>query len=157
MSDVNTPDAQPSISEQDRAARIEGFLDRLEQIKEEIASEFEGLGLGKDELLRVHDALGVAAAAVRSHGPVEGHDLNVDLAENPEDHPAPQGQVSTPINMDDNVNQASTVGEPAPVISGVPADAPAQEAPAVAEPQPVQPGQDPAAPSEPQTPEQQQG
>jgi hypothetical protein len=116
----------PARKENRMNDRTKALLDKLESLKDELAGYFEEAGLGKDELLRVHGALDAAHAAVASHGPVEGHDLNVDLAEKPEDHPALQGQgEKPPINLDDNVNQASTEGDVQHVVSGaeVPAEA----------------------------------
>lgn len=82
--------------------RVEQLLEKFEDFKQEIADLFSELGLGKDEVLRVHSAVNVAAAAVKSHGPHFGHDLNDDLAESPEDHPAVVGQgEKPPIELND--------------------------------------------------------
>jgi hypothetical protein len=98
---------------------FDAFKDRLKEIYEE-------LGLGKDELLRAHDALDLAAEAVTAHGHLGGHDLNDDLAAKPEDHPAVQGQVSTPINMDDPAAdpEVSNTPEPAKDEAETPVAAP---------------------------------
>lgn len=151
MSDPNAPQVDSAAAEQDDRSHVaQEILDYLDSVKEKLAADFERLGLGKDMLLRVHDALDVAHATVASARPVEGHDLNVDLAENPEDHPAPQGQQPTPINTDDNVNQASPEAPAQPVISGAPQDAPAPAAvPADPAVQPARPaeGDAPASPA----------
>lgn len=103
--------------------KTQALLDKFSAFKDELAAHFEDLGFGKDVLLRVHAALDEAHAVVASHKPVEGYDLNVDLAEKPEDHPAVQGHVPTPINTDDDVNQASPVDPAVAVVSGAPTDA----------------------------------
>jgi hypothetical protein len=85
----------------DAQNNLDSLVAEFDAFKERIKEIYEQLGLGKDELLRAHGALDVASAAVAAHGGRDGHDLNDDLAASPEDHPAAQGHVPTPINMDD--------------------------------------------------------
>jgi hypothetical protein len=81
--------------------KVKGFLEELETFKERIVEIYAELGLGKDEVLRAHAGIDTAVATVASHGPHEGADLNDDLAETPEDHPAALGQEPTPIAFDE--------------------------------------------------------
>jgi hypothetical protein len=119
------------------SSEVQSILDRLVALKDDLAVEFEKLGFGKDMLLQVHNALDVAGAAVASRGVAAAHDLNDDLAASPEDRPAVQGQESTPINTDANVNQQSPADPAVPVVSGAPVVSDASQAPAVVVVQPA--------------------
>lgn len=108
----------------ERDDKIKAALGELSDLKDKIVGIFaDDEVVGKDVVLDVSNALDAAHARVSAAAPVEGHDLNVDLAASPEDHPAVQGQVPTPIEMDPNVNEQSPTAPAQPVVSGAPQDA----------------------------------
>lgn len=84
--------------------RVQRILDRLEELKDDVEAAYEGLGLGRDQVVRGNDALDVAKTVIASHHP------EIVASEVAEEEPA-VAPVEAPVAAE----------QPAPVVESTPA------------------------------------
>lgn len=83
--------------------RVQRILDRLEELKDDVEAAYEGLGLGRDQVVRGNDALDTAKTVIASHHP---EIVAPEVAEEPAVAP-----VEAPVAAE----------QPAPVVESTPA------------------------------------